>query len=406
MEKKDFEDALKIHADELKIKQEELKTAIEKKADVSEIEALKVDLLAKQAQLDDISTKLAKAEKAPIDDEPVTLEKALKELMASPEFKAAKERGFVGGKDGKANTFELKVDTSNITGIINRTVQNLTVKFAPENTLAFLPKLATGFIGQDKSYVLWVDGAYSTNVGYVAEGNGQGTADTATATERTRQMAKISAKLSLSGELLEDAEYIASALRMKLSEKALLFADTEAYSGDGATGAPTHIWGFKNYATAYSAAGVSAVATVKNANIGDVIDTAITQAEVANQRGLNTVWMNPKDFRLFKSTKDNYGQYLFIKDVNGTYTINGLNIVRTNAVTVDTMTLADASKIQLWWKRRPEIKFSQMNASDFVNDMYTIVLFMRLQCVLEAQDVTAVIHVSGIAAAITELNVV
>ena len=68
--------------------------------------------------------------------------------------------------------------------------------------------------------------------------------------------------------------------------------------------------------------------------------------------------MNPSDFFKMKKTKGTDGQYLFVKDVNGSYTINGLNVVRTSKVTANTMLVGDSTKCQLWWKRTQELKIS------------------------------------------------
>ena len=333
-------------------------------------------------------------------DEFVSLEKAIKQLLSSDEFKTAKADKFK-----TKNVFTVKADTSDITGTVNMTVQRLQIGFAPERQLAFIPGLATGFVGQDKNRVMWVEGAYTSNAGYVGEGTGQATADTGAAVEKSRAMAKVSAKLPLTAELLEDAEYIASQFRMKMQEKALLFVDGEVYDGDGNDSTqPNHIYGIKGHATAFDATVVPTGSKVELANIGDLVDAVILQAEVAEQRGLNRVWINPKDFFRFKTAKDEMGNYLFVKDVNGQYTISGLQVVRTAEVEANTMTVADASKIQLWWKRNPEIKFSQMNSTDFVDDKYTAVMFLRNQVVVEGQDKTAIIHVSDIDAAIAAIT--
>ena len=334
------------------------------------------------------------------EEKQLSLADSIKELFASEEFKAAKKDGF-----RTKGLFELKADTSDITGTVNMTVQRLQVGFDPEREMAFLPNLNTGTIGQDKNRVLWVEGAYTSNVGYVGEGTGQATADSGTAAEKSRAMAKVSAKLPLTAELLEDAEYIASAFRMKLQEKAMLFTDGEFYTGDGSDGVnPNHIYGIVGHATAFSAATAGIATAVQDANIGDLIDGCVLQAAKAEQRGLNVVWMNPSDFYKMKKTKASDGQYLFVKDVNGTYTINGLRVITSNAVTANTLTVANTSKIQAWWKRRPEVKFSQMNGTDFVDDSYTAVLFLRTQCVVEEQDKTAIIHVADISAAVTAIT--
>lgn len=404
----ELELALKTHGEQIQAKQAEMQKAMndnleakatELKKSIDDMEAKRAEM---QKQLDEQNLAIQKAGKVTFKEEATqSLEKGMRDLLDSKEFKEAKAAGFKGN-----NVFQIKADTSNITGTVNLTQQKLNVKFAPERALAFMPYLNVGIVGSDKNRVLWVEGAYTSNVGYVGEGNpGQANADTGTAAEKTRAMAKISAKLPLTAELLEDADYIASAFRMKMQEKAMIFVDGELYTGDGSDGVnPNHIYGIQGHATAFNAAVVTQ--KVKSANIGDLIDACILQAEVAEQRGLNILWINPKDWFALKSAKDDDGEYLFVKDVNGNYTINGINVVRSNKVTANTMLIADASKIQLWWKRNPEVKFSQMNGTDFVDDTYTAVMFLRNQLVVEAADKTALIYVSDITASIAAITAI
>ena len=408
MDNKEMIEALAEHGKAIELKNADLQKAMEAKM-TEAVTALKAELAemvktreVMQKQLDDqnIAIQVAKKSANNGNDEFVSLEKAIKQLLSSDEFKTAKADKFK-----TKNVFTVKADTSDITGTVNMTVQRLQIGFAPERQLAFIPGLATGFVGQDKNRVMWVEGAYTSNAGYVGEGTGQATADTGAAVEKSRAMAKVSAKLPLTAELLEDAEYIASQFRMKMQEKALLFVDGEVYDGDGNDSTqPNHIYGIKGHATAFDATVVPTGSKVELANIGDLVDAVILQAEVAEQRGLNRFWINPKDFFRFKTAKDEMGNYLFVKDVNGQYTISGLQVVRTAEVEANTMTVADASKIQLWWKRNPEIKFSQMNSTDFVDDKYTAVMFLRNQVVVEGQDKTAIIHVSDIDAAIAAIT--
>ncbi len=356
-----------------------------------------------QAQLDQIATDLKNGLKAQMKaaETPKDFIAAIRELLDSKEFKDAKNEGFT-----KKKVFDVKVDTSVITGDVNRTVQNLTVSFAPENQLAFIPNFgAGGTIGQDKNRVLWVEGAYTSNVGYVTEGTGQATADTGTAVEKGREMAKISAKLPLTSEMLEDADYVASAFRTKLQEKSLLFTDGEAYDGDGSDGGnPKHIYGIQGHATAFNATTAGVNATVDVPNIGDAVDAGILQCEKSNFRSSNILWLNPSDFYKWKKTKTTDGDYVFVKDINGTYSVAGLRVIRSNRITANTMLLADTSKLQYWTKRMPEIKFSQMNGSDFVNDAWTAVLFVRSQVVVEAQDKLSLIYFSDVDAAVDSLE--
>ena len=216
MDKQELTAALETYKKEIEAKQAELLKAANEKADnlKKEVEALEAKRAEMQKQLDEQNIEIQVAKKSQMSKaETLTLEAAIKELLASDDFKKAKAEKF-----NKNNTFTVKADTGDITGTVNMTVQRLQVGFAPERALAFIPGLSTGFIGQDKNRVLWVEGTYTSNAGYVGEGTGPATADAGAAAEKSRAMAKISAKLPLTAELLEDAEYIASAFRMKMQE--------------------------------------------------------------------------------------------------------------------------------------------------------------------------------------------
>jgi HK97 family phage major capsid protein len=404
MEKKELTDALEQYKADVSQLVEDVKTAsASEKAELQKsLDSAKEARDEMQKQLDDIMTEQKNAKLNIVKkDENVSFDQSIKSLVASDEYKKAVKAGFPKGQ----NTFEVKIDTSIITGDVNRTQQNMSINFAPENPMAFLPVMVNGFVGADKNRVLWVDGDYTSNVGYVTEGTGQATADTGTAVEKYREMAKISAKLPITEEMLEDADYIASAFRSKMVEKATLFTDGEAYDGDGSDGVnPKHIYGIKGHATAYNSTTTGSVGTVASANIGDLVNDMILQAEKSNFRGSNVLWMNPTDFARFRYAKATDGQYLFVKETNGSFTISGVNVVRSNRVTAGDMLLADTSKLQYWTKRAAQVKFSQMNASDFVNDAWTAVMFVRSQVVVETPDKLSLIFVDDITAAIATLD--
>ena len=399
----ELELAIKAHSDQIAEKQKELETSIGAKAAElkGEIDKLEQTRVKMQEQLDQIATDLKKAEKAGAQsgEKDLSFTEALEQLYKSEEFQNAKKDGF-----RKVGTFELKAGTSVITGAVNLTTQNMTVGFAKDRPLAFLPYLNAGVVANDKNRVLWVEGAYTSNAGYVGEGTGPATADTGVAVEKSRAMAKISAKLPLTAEILEDASYVANAFRMKLQDRSMLFTDKEFYTGDGNDStAANHIYGIVGHATAFNATTAGVNLKIEKANIGDLIDSMCLQAKLKEYTP-TILWVNPADFMLMKKAKSSTGEYLFVKDVNGNYNISGLRVVESSAVTANTMTVADASVIQAWWKRNPEIKFSQMNGTDFTDDAFTAVLFLRAQCVVEAADKLGIIHVADIGASITAIT--
>ena len=58
-------------------------------------------------------------------------------------------------------------------------------------------------IPEGKNRASWLEGSYTSNVGYVDELTAISTADAGSMTEKTREMAKIAAKMPYSSEMVE-----------------------------------------------------------------------------------------------------------------------------------------------------------------------------------------------------------
>jgi len=398
-----MKELLDLHQEKMDKAIEE-KTAAVKAANDARVAELEKEIQDNEAKIKQINTycealeekQKFQAKKKEVVEDSIT--SGVKEMIESEKFKSAKNVGFKGKNN---STFEMKFDTGDITGTVNMTRQNRTINFDPERALAFMPNMrAMSPLSQDENRVLWVTGGYTSNVDYVGEGVAVDNPDEGTATEATRPMAKISARLPLTAEMFEDANYIAQALRNKMIERINLFTDREFYLGDGATAPVQHINGIVGEATPYvKPTGFE----VERPNIGDLIDSCILQAENANQVGIDIVWMSPTDYMNAKKTKDDNGQYLFQMLPDGSLTNGMVRIVRSTAVPQNTMTVARASACQQWWKRNLEVKISQMNATNFIDDVYTVVGFLRCQGLIEDVDKTAVIHVDDIATAVSDL---
>ncbi len=76
-----------------------------------------------------------------------------------------------------------------------------------------MPLLPQGMVGTDKNRIGWIEGTYTCNVGYVGEATAVTNADAMTAVEKTRAMAKLSAKISGPLKNTTDYSYIASKLK-------------------------------------------------------------------------------------------------------------------------------------------------------------------------------------------------
>ena len=181
----------------------------------------------------------------------IALKDAIKEVLEKDEVKSI----FTSNKAAGMQTFELKAATSDVTGTIAVTDMKKDINFPRLRALSFLPLLPQGMVGTDKNRIGWIEGTYTSNVGYVGEATAVTNADAMTAVEKTRAMAKASARIKVTKEMTTDYSYIASKLQNKMLTKGLLFLDKELWSGDGNDStAANHIYGLKGHATAFTAA--------------------------------------------------------------------------------------------------------------------------------------------------------
>lgn len=307
----------------------------------------------------------------------------------------------------ETHDFELKdaILTTDYTGTVTRTQQVSEPKFAPITPNAFfgVPGLGGGIVGNGKSLLMWIPASYTSSVGYVGENAAAGTDDAATAQEKTREMAKISAKLPMSAETFEDLPQFAQRLVDQLMMKASYFVDTEIFSGDGNDSTQkNHIYGIKTQGSTefdYATYG----ATYPKATILDLIDACGVQAELANYK-VNTVRLNPKKASELRRAKDANGQPIVQTLVDGSPAIGGLRLLTSAKIAYNEMLVSDDRLIQIWTKRSMNLKVGQIGTGDAENDRYTAILFARYQCLVEDHEKAGVVLVSSISDAITGIN--
>ena len=336
------------------------------------------------------------------------LKDAIKEVLEKDEVKSI----FTSNKAAGMQTFELKAATSDVTGTIAVTDMKKDINFPRLRALSFLPLLPQGMVGTDKNRIGWIEGTYTSNVGYVGEATAQTTSDAMTAVEKTRAMAKASAKIKVTKEMTTDYSYIASKLQNKMLTKGLLFLDKEIWSGDGNDStAANHIYGLKGHATAFSATKSGLALLVEKPTVVDVIEAARLQCAVIDAANLtdaggytpNVLFINPVTMSKIRLAKATDGNYLVNRLADGTLTLNGLTIIESNAVAVNELMVMDSSVAEVYFKQNPEIQIGQ-EATDLTQDQYTIVMFLRAQLVIEGPDKLGLVLVSDISAAITALT--
>lgn len=330
-------------------------------------------------------------------EEVKTFEEEIKRILGDPQFEKDFKEGKMKGRVGKS--YELKVDTTAFTG--DRTISQLKpgANYPREEMLTVAPLFKIIPMQQDKSKALWIEGAYTSNVAYVGEGVANPTADTGVEAEKTREIAKVGAKLPLTAEMFEDLSAFAARLQNKLRFNVERFVNNELISGDGNDATQKkHIYGLITQGSTPFAAGALAN-QFKAANIDDLAAAVKVQAGAYMP---NVVVMNRLTIVEYSRIKATDGQYV-IREVNGQMMYAGMLVVASEAMANNAALFLDTSTLFLWVKRNLEFKIGQ-EGTDLSDDKFTAVVFWRGQSVVEGPDKAANIYVADIDAALVALD--
>jgi len=326
-----------------------------------------------------------------------------------------KEKGITSVDEAKKHLnqeFEIKADNpisnASYTGNTSRTqVLAAAERYPNERPKAFIDKgIRIGIIENGKNILLWTEGAFTEVVGYAGElddittGGTEIAGSTATATDKTRQTAKIAARMILSAETFEDLGQFGQRAERKLLEKVDLWLDKALWDGDGSDGGSTkHIYGLSTQGvTAFDSANAN---KVKAPNESDLVDAGATQAE-GSYFTTDTVWMSPKLANKLRRTKDTSGQYVINQLIDGTMVMGGHRVIKSALFggATEKMLIGNANLIQLWIKRNVSTEIIR-NAK---KDCYELYLYARAQELVEAEDKKGMIYVADVPAALTAIT--
>lgn len=395
--------------DELKAKNDA--TDAELKAAQENLGKAQSDIKSLSDAMNELNTKMAAIQaQAESKSEPApSLRDELSELFQSEQFKSAFAKNKGKNREWSEN-YELKASTADIVTPVMNTQMLPGVQFGRSRSLAILPNLVQGTVGQDKNRITYISGKYVSNVGYVGEGQANSKDDTISATEKTVQMAKFSAKMPVTTEMFEDVDFIMSQLKTQMVDKTLLYVDREAYSGDGDDSSnPRHIYGLWGAATAFSAAKAGVAAAIETPHVGDLVGAIKVQAQVIDAAddtkkddggyNIDTLFINPVDAMKWRHTKTPDGNYVLSTLADGSQVMGGVRAIETKVVKANTLLAMESGLAQFFIKRNLELKIGQ-EKDDLSADRYTIVLFMRAQQLIYENDKLGIIKVDDITAAL------
>jgi HK97 family phage major capsid protein len=365
--RKEIEEATKANSTEL----EALKDAFNAMKD-NQLKQLNAALEAQGVMLKKLSKQ-----------EPVS-EKSLREQIAekADAIKAIKENG--------ANVkFEIKSAgdmsiSGNVTGEIPQAQRIAGINFYPSRVPRLLDLVSRGSVSSN--LVSWV---YQAN----KDGTAGSTAEAAAKNQidfdllvGSQKVEKVTAYITVTDEMLEDVEQMASAIDTELRKELLKAIELGCYSGSGVSPA---LNGIKTVATAFAAG--SFAAAIDNANEVDVLVVAANQIKIANQDAPNAIMMHPTDVTKLKVAKVSSNDKRYIErlsNIGGTLLMDGIQIIETTLVTAGTYLIGDFTKAMVWDKKSVTVEIG-LNSDNFVKNYKTVRAEWRGVCFVKNNDRTA-----------------
>ena len=197
---------------------------------------------------------------------------------------------------------------------------------------------------------------------------------------------KFSAFIKVSTEMVGDIDFMSTEINNELMGEMLRLIETQVYEGSGAG---LNLNGILTQSTAFVAA--TAPVAVVNANLVDVLRTAATQIQIANQAAPTYIMLHPTDVLGLKQIKRSTTDKAYIDALQliaGSLSLDGIPIIETTLVTVDTYLIGDFKKATVFDKGSIDIEVGR-SGTDFVDNLVTVLAEWRGLNVIKTNQTTA-----------------
>ena len=197
---------------------------------------------------------------------------------------------------------------------------------------------------------------------------------------------KFSAFIKVSTEMVDDIDFMNTEINNELMGEMLRLIETQVYSGSG-TG--LNLNGILTQSTAFVAA--TAPLAVLNANVVDVLRTAATQIQIANQSAPTYIMLHPTDVLGLKQIKRSTTDKAYIDALQliaGSLSLDGIPIIETTLVTADTYLIGDFKKATVFDKGSIDVEVGR-SGTDFVDNLVTVLAEWRGLNVIKTNQTTA-----------------
>jgi HK97 family phage major capsid protein len=267
----------------------------------------------------------------------------------TPEFKAAGDLTTVGTR-----TY---VDQDNVVVGLDRRIPTVASVLTPGtlsgNTLAYT-----------------VIEAVEGSAGATAEG-GQKPKLTFKPKRVLEGLSKIAALTDISDEMIEDEEYVVSAIDNELVNELIIEEEDQILNGDGAL---PNVLGLLNRS------GLQTETAANEDDNADAIHRAKRKVHTATNRRATAIFINPVDYEKERLRKDANGQYVGGGMFTGSYgtafvdepNMWGLTTIQTTAIAEGTALVGDFNSVTLLRKGGIKIDRSSENKDNFEKNVVTL----------------------------------
>lgn len=407
--------------EELKKQLEEMKREQQRLSDENKSLRQKIDEAKNDGVIEEIKSKMTENEEAinSLDESIKQMNETIKGLVErkkqtpgeavcaainTDEFKNL-VKDVVDGKrvSGKV---QVKLDTSAMTGTVIRSLTDNTIYADAQKKLVFLDNIRKKDVPQDKSVIVWVEGSFTDNTDYVNEGSAVGSADGASAEEKSRRLAKVGAKLPFTREVSTDLGYFLNWAREEAIMAIRNKVDTLILNGQGADtndSTKKQIYGIIGQGSvAFNATTAGCAGKFDSPAFWQLIDAIDAQISLATNDAFvaDTIYMHPSDFAIYKNMKDANGRLLFEYDNGGFYRFLGKRVVTTSKISAGSLIVADTSIWDLYEKLGFEIEIERVASTD----SYVMYLRWRGQLVTQSNKKKGAVYVASIATALAAIT--
>lgn len=367
---------------------------------LAEVKSLKDALAAKEQEINNLDASIKEQQDA------INELKAMRKNNENPTFGQAFRDAFYAQKDAisafvkdKKERFSLSVELKTATAVGTNHITSSSLSVQGDGTIygavpvtnAFI--LAFGLKTRTANKLSWVEATTESGADYIGELPQSHPLSDVTFVEKQRAYGKVGTKMTISTEVEDWFEQI---YQYCVTEGARLVdakIDAEIYGGNGSDNTnPTHIYGIKGAATAFSALNAGGV---EKANIADVI---IDSAEQIAKEGFaaNVAFVTWAGYAALKEVKTTTGEYLFDRAMG---MLNGIKVMPTARLSTGEIIVADTTCAEVYAGNSYELEFLRNGEVDG----YNVYFRKAAQVKVPASKAKGIIYVASTTTAIAAL---